>query len=439
MNFSEAWEFLYNLQLFKIKLGLESMERFLAAVGDPHKDLRFVHVAGTNGKGSVSATLLAVLARAGYRVGLYTSPHLVSVRERFRINDALVSEEDFAGLATVIREVLDNHQITYFEFTTALALLWFAREKVDMAILEVGMGGRLDATNVIRPEVALITNVALDHEAHLGNTLAEIAREKAGIIKPLVPVISGVADDKTREIVIRTCADLNAPLYLLGRDFSVSTAADNTWTYKGIFTSHSGLRCRLVGRHQTSNSALALAALEILDKKDARVDEAAVRTGLMEVSWPGRLEHFQLPAKPGSSAPEPRRYLLDGAHNPAAVNTLKEALKNDFSFDRLILVWASMLDKDYRSMLAIIAPLATHIVLTAVGIERAAPPQLLQEALPPECRLRSRCVFPVTEALTAAAGLAGPRDLICISGSLYLVGEARHLLLVGQAANGVGR
>ncbi len=439
MNYSEAWEFLYNLQLFKIKLGLDSMEHFLAAVGDPHKDLRFIHVAGTNGKGSVSATLLAILARAGYRVGLYTSPHLVSVRERFRINDALISEEDFAGLATVIREVLDNRQITYFEFTTALALLWFARERVDMAILEVGMGGRLDATNVIWPEVALITNVAMDHEAHLGNTLAEIAREKAGIIKPLVPVVSGAADDVTREVMIRTCADLNAPLYLLDRDFSASTAADNTWAYKGIFTSLSGLRCRLVGRHQTSNSALALATLEILDKKNVRVDEAAVRSGLMEVSWPGRLEHFLLPAPPCPSASESRCYLLDGAHNPAAVNILKEALQNDFSFERLILVWASMLDKDYRSMLAIIAPLVTHIVLTAVDIERAAPPHLLQEALPPKCRSRSRCVSPVPEALSAAARLAGPRDLICISGSLYLVGEARHLLLVGQAGNGAGR
>ncbi|MDH4321513.1 MAG: Mur ligase family protein, partial [Desulfobulbaceae bacterium] len=178
MNYQEAWQFLDNLQFFKIKLGLESMNGFLDSVGHPQRQLRFIHVAGTNGKGSVSATLLSILAAAGYRVGLYTSPHLSSVRERFRINDTFIPEADFAAIATEIREVLGERQITYFEFTTALAMLWFARREVDVAILEVGMGGRLDATNVVTPLVSVITNVSMDHEAYLGTTLAEVAFEK---------------------------------------------------------------------------------------------------------------------------------------------------------------------------------------------------------------------------------------------------------------------
>jgi dihydrofolate synthase/folylpolyglutamate synthase len=191
MNYKETWTFLDNLQFFKIKLGLESMRMFLEELDSPEEDLKFVHVAGTNGKGSVAVTLLTLLSKAGYKVGLYTSPHLSSVRERFRINDEYISEQEFAEEGSRIHDILAGRQITYFEFTTALALLWFARRKVDLAILEVGLGGRLDATNVITPLVSVITNVSMDHEMYLGNTLAEIAGEKAGIIKENVPVISG--------------------------------------------------------------------------------------------------------------------------------------------------------------------------------------------------------------------------------------------------------
>ncbi|MBW2472169.1 MAG: bifunctional folylpolyglutamate synthase/dihydrofolate synthase, partial [Deltaproteobacteria bacterium] len=190
MNYHEAWTFLDSLQFFKIKLGLESMRMFLKELGSPEQELKFVHIAGTNGKGSVAVTLLTLLAKAGYRVGLYTSPHLSSVRERFRINYEYIAEEEFAEESTRIHDILAGRQITYFEFTTALAMLWFARMNVDLVIFEVGLGGRLDATNVVTPLVSVITNVSMDHEMYLGNTLVEIAGEKAGIIKEKVPVVS---------------------------------------------------------------------------------------------------------------------------------------------------------------------------------------------------------------------------------------------------------
>jgi dihydrofolate synthase/folylpolyglutamate synthase len=211
VNFEEAHDYLDSLQFHKIKLGLDSMQSFLAKVARPEKGLKFVHIAGTNGKGSVSVSLVTILGRAGYKVGLFTSPHLSSVRERFRINDEYITEEKFAELATRVRQVLGEDKITYFEFTTALALLWFAQADVDLVVLETGLGGRLDATNVVVPLVSVITNVSMDHEAYLGNDLQSVAFEKAGIIKKGVPLISGVANDVTLEVVETRCSEDLSP------------------------------------------------------------------------------------------------------------------------------------------------------------------------------------------------------------------------------------
>ena len=233
MNYREAWEFLDNLQFFKIKLGLESMTRFMARLGHPQQGLRFIHVAGTNGKGSVAATLLAILAQAGFRVGVYTSPHLSSVRERFRINDGFISQEAFARHASRIALVMASEQITYFEFTTALAFLWFAEQQVDFVILEVGMGGRLDATNIVTPQLSIITNIAMDHEAYLGGTLAEIAVEKAGIIKAGVPVVSGVLEPSAAEVIRRLAAEARAPISTLGDGFAMERDQEGQCPYPG--------------------------------------------------------------------------------------------------------------------------------------------------------------------------------------------------------------
>ncbi|MDX2434118.1 MAG: folylpolyglutamate synthase/dihydrofolate synthase family protein [Desulfobacterales bacterium] len=447
MNYKETWTFLDNLQFFKIKLGLESMRMFLQELGSPEEDLKFVHIAGTNGKGSVAVTLLTLLAEAGYSVGLYTSPHLSSVRERFRINDEFISEEEFAEEGSRIHAILGDRQITYFEFTTALAILWFARRKVDLVILEVGMGGRLDATNVITPLVSVITNVSMDHELYLGNTLAEIAGEKAGIIKKGVPVVSGVGIGETEEertvlsVVERFCQERSAPLFLHGRDFFVEPVEDNGWNYwamkrKGccqLREKITGLTTKLKGKYQMINTGLALATLEFLNQFGFSVDDSQIRSGLLEVSWPGRLESFCLSKADGSlvdcSAEDSLHYLLDGAHNLAGVVSLQEALENDFQYERLILVWASMSDKDFRAGLPQISRQAQVIILTRLEYERSAQPEELLEAMPENIQDRVICENSLDAALAKAAELAGRNDLICIAGSLYLIGEARARLL----------
>ncbi|HHB76473.1 MAG TPA: bifunctional folylpolyglutamate synthase/dihydrofolate synthase, partial [Desulfobulbus sp.] len=258
MDYQQAWSFLDNLQFFKIKLGLDAMATFLARVGNPQQDFPCIHIAGTNGKGSVASTLLSILTNAGHKVGLYTSPHLSNVRERFRIGESFISKKDFAKLTATITDVLGNDQITYFEFTTTLALLWFCEQKVDLALMETGMGGRLDATNVVNPLVSIITNVSMDHEQYLGETLAEVAAEKAGIIKPDIPVVTGVEDDTVKKIIMKKCSDLNSPLYLLGRDFSAQRLKKTqqiSWNYSGIHQQYKGLPLAMKGGYQVNNAA----------------------------------------------------------------------------------------------------------------------------------------------------------------------------------------
>jgi dihydrofolate synthase/folylpolyglutamate synthase len=448
MNYQDAWTFLDNLQFFKIKLGLDTMSMFLKELGSPEKDLKFVHVAGTNGKGSVAVTLLTLLAKAGYKVGLYTSPHLSSVRERFRINNDFISENEFAEAATRIHDILDGRQITYFEFTTALAMLWFTRQKVDLAILEVGLGGRLDATNVITPLVSVITNVSMDHEAYLGNILVEVAGEKAGIIKEGLPIVSGVgigesADEKVvLGVVEDKCREKHAPLYLHGRDFFVEHGNDDTWDYWAMKRKDgccklrekiNGLSSNLKGKYQMINAGVALATLEMLDQHGFTVDDTAIREGLKEVAWPGRLEHFCLNRESKEQVDCGSKgsisYLLDGAHNPAGVESLREALENDFDYDRLILVWGAMEDKDLSKTLPVIAPQTDILILTMVEYERSAEPDQLLDILPPGIHDRVIKEKSLVKALAKAAKLADESDLICIAGSLYMIGEARKLLL----------
>ena len=277
----------------------------------------------------VGAALHSMLTAAGYTTGFYTSPHLSSVRERFQISGTYISKEDFARLIRRIESVLDGRQITYFECTTALALLWFAEQKVDFAVLEVGMGGRLDATNVITPLVSVITNVSMDHEQHLGDTLAKIAAEKAGIIKPGVPVVSGAADDDSGAVIRTTCAERQAPLFLFDRDFSGS-GADNFWNYQGLDgLKLNGLPMPLRGGHQISNCSLALAAAQLLQRQGWTISEAQLRSGLAQTCWPGRLEYFRNAAG--------LQFLLDGAHNPAGAAVLAQALRSNFPRRRLLL------------------------------------------------------------------------------------------------------
>jgi dihydrofolate synthase/folylpolyglutamate synthase len=437
MTYQEAWSYLDGLQFFKIKLGLESMNALLAQLDRPQQKYPCIHIGGTNGKGSVGATLLAVLSVAGYRVGLYTSPHLSSVRERFRIGDSFISKDEFAAIAGKIIRVLDGRQITYFEFTTALAMLWFAEKKVDIALLEVGLGGRLDATNVVTPLAAVITNISLDHEQYLGTTVDKIAAEKAGIIKPNVPVVTGARQGEALTVIEARAACLHAPVLLLNRDFhgTPHASAKNLWSYAAIRENKNKPAAELTdlpiclrGAHQVDNAAQALAALEVIHPHFP-VSEAQLRHGLSQVAWPGRLEEFR------QAGPPPCRFLLDGAHNPDGARMLKAALQNDFNYERLILVWASMADKDIAGTLLEVAPLAAEIIFTRPESERSARPEALRDLLPEDLQqnIRISCTDSVPAALDLAMTSAGEGDLICVAGSLYLVGEAR-LLLRGELA-----
>ncbi len=438
MNYQQAWDYLDSLQFHKIKLGLDAMRSFMAKVGNPEQSLNIVHVAGTNGKGSVSATLLTLLSHAGYRVGLYTSPHLSSVRERFRINGSFISERKFAELSEKIRSVLAGEKITYFEFTTALAFLWFAEEDPDFVILETGLGGRLDATNIVTPLVSIITNISMDHEAYLGNTIAEVAFEKAGIIKPAVPLVSAVTQDAGLTQVTEKCREVGAPLYLFGETFHITVNDDGSWNWQAADSfspvSYRNLHCSMKGNYQKGNASLAIAAIVLLQEHGVEISEEQIRDGLTAVSWPGRLESFTLERTSRRLAQDAGSdstvsFLLDGAHNPAGVESLVQTLITECRYAKLILVWGAMADKDLQQTLPPAAECADLIILTKPVGERSAAPEQLKENVP--AHLLHRCVVKPTveEALTFAEETAQVDDLIVIAGSLYLVGASRKILL----------
>ena len=437
MNFTEAESYLNALQMHKIKLGLEAMQSFLAKVGSPEQRLRFVHVAGTNGKGSVCVTLLTCLQQAGFRVGMYTSPHLSTVRERIRLNNEYISEEEFAALATKVIDVLGEEVITYFEFVTAVALLWYERKQPDLVILETGMGGRLDATNVVTPLVSVITSISLDHQAYLGDTLAAIASEKAGIIKENVPVVAAGGAAEVIKVLTDIAKEKHATLNLLGRDFFHEDDNPPLWRWRGHTGPLAGeiaaLNCRMKGAYQHENAALAIAALRILASQGFKVDEQILRAALLSVHWPGRLEFFQLTGSvlrqmlPGVKTAS-ARFLLDGAHNPDGVDKLAATLGSDYADLPVTLLWGAMSDKDIRAGLSRLTPLCRHVVLTQAPGERAAEPEQLFACMPEKERHKAVLARRPADALSQAAGLAGEAGLIVIAGSLYLLGELRPIL-----------
>ena len=442
-NYQDAWSFLDQLQFFKIKLGLDSMNMFMESLNNPHLQFPSIHIGGTNGKGSVGATLLSILTSSGYKVGFYTSPHLSSVRERFRIGDTFISRDEFARQAEKIIHILNGRQITYFEFTTALAMLWFAENKVDLAILEVGLGGRLDATNIVTPLVSVITNVSMDHEQYLGNTISQVASEKAGIIKSNIPVITGASDKEALNVISDMAKKLGSSLYSRGLDFSGEQVHGNKslWSYKSIQSSLvSDLPLNMKGEYQIDNASLALATLEIINPSFP-VTQEQMKQGLSKVHWPGRLEEFwwttsgQINHQPAPDKDFAYHILLDGAHNPDGALALKKSLKHDFLNERLILVWASMADKDISSTLLQIAPLADVIIFTKPDEERSADPSMLANLLPENMQPKAVCIDSVRYALDRAMAEYTPGSMICIAGSLYLVGRARQILcgeLVGD-------
>ncbi len=451
MKYPEAIQFLYGLRLFGAKFGLENTFKLAARAGNPQDRLRFIHVAGTNGKGSTCAMLESIYRAAGLRVGLFTSPHLVSFRERIQVNRQLIPEADVVrlvgelcrtGVAPVsIQKVPESKTKdedrrdacpTFFEFVTVMALKFFAEQKCDLVIWETGLGGRLDATNIVTPLASIITNIQFDHQQWLGDTLEKIAAEKAGIIKPGVPVITAAVEPEALAVIEKTAREKDAPL------IKVISAEKNV---AGLFRGTTTLP--LPGDHQKLNAALVLAAVETLQGKIS-ASEAAIRTGLKTVNWPGRLQLVTLPNS--------QRILLDGAHNVAGANALREALSSwssSFSLSRgtlkrelqraelvfgapqkIALILGVLQDKDWPHICETLAPMAARIFTVPVASERTADARELAAA----CRAANPAAeIAVCDSLRRALDLAVNDRFTVVTGSLYLVGEALELLGLSPA------
>ncbi len=407
--------YLAGLNIDVMRFGLEAISELLTRLGNPQSSYNTILIGGTNGKGSTAAMLASILQQAGLKVGLYTSPHLIDIRERIVINGIKIPRKDWGAL---IAEIKDHTRgpVTYFECLTAAAFLYFSRKRVDLAILEVGLGGRLDATNIVDPLVSVITNIALEHTAYLGKTLESIAREKAGIIKKNGVCVTAAAQRKVVNVLTGVCRGQHARLLRLGSDFKIKMHQDESMSYEGQNRKINRLVVPLRGGHQLSNMALALAAVEILENKGYRIDDQAIHQGLAKTRWEARLEILR----------QNPLFLLDGAHNPAGMAALCRVLEKDFSGRRLIIIFSALADKDYRRMLQKIAPLAYKIFLPPLKTKRAVAPQVLATFT---ASLGYPALMPenVTVSVLQALQCADQDDLICACGSLYLAGEVKQI------------
>ena len=407
---------------------LERMEHVLSLLGNPHHKFKSIHITGTKGKGSTAAMIASILIRSGFKVGLYTSPHLISFRERIRIGNKPVSEEEVSKLVSEMLPILERAnsnlefgKLSFFEVYTALAFVCFALGKVDYGVIEVGLGGRLDATNVIRPQVSVITPIGLDHVKTLGNTVAAIAREKSGIIKDGGYVVTAPQEREALQVIEQFCDDRNAKLFRVGKDikFEKIEAGNNGQGMRLTtpFEDYWGLEIPLRGDYQLINAAAAVGAVELLRNYEVALPSQDIKRGLIEVNWPGRLQ--TLGHKP--------QIVVDGAQNVTSAAALKEAIKTLFQFNKLILVLGVSMDKDIRGIGSHLCPLAEEVILTRVpNNPRAATPEAIRDRLR-GIYDRSILIGDVSKAMEHARSLARAEDLILATGSMYLVGEVMRL------------
>jgi dihydrofolate synthase/folylpolyglutamate synthase len=421
MTYAASLQFLYGLHMHGIKLGLDTIKSLLDRIDRPDRGYPTFHIGGTNGKGSTAAMVASMLQAGGYRVGLYTSPHLVDFRERIRVDGELMTPDAVVDwterLHAAMGETLDP---TFFEFTTAMAFGYFAEMSVDVAVIEVGMGGRFDATNVLTPLVSVITNVTLDHEAYLGRTIPAIAFEKAGIIKPHVPVVLGNVNSEAWGVIEQVAAHHTGSTYRWGRAFRTAGDPSVGFNYAGMKVSYTNLACPLSGQHQLENAGCALALVELASERGFSLSEAAVRSGLRSVSWEGRLELIE-------HGPD---LVLDGGHNPAAGAALADYLghyRTQHPAARIIIIVGFMRDKDRAGFFNAILPVVNELVMTHVQMARAATLEEIQKTLDGWPGL-VHSASTSGEALAIARRIAEPQDLICVTGSLMLVGEVKALL-----------
>jgi len=432
LNYSQAEEYLNSFINYEQILGipyaqrgygLGHVEELLRRMGDPQLAARTIHVAGTKGKGSVAAMIAQVLSASGYRTGLYTSPHLHTLRERIKVDDSLISEAEFAATMAEIKPFIEVmrqdtafRQPTYFEVLTVLAFAYFKKKRVDFQVLEVGLGGRLDATNVARPVVCIITPISLDHTQILGNSLEKIAREKAGIIKPGCWVVLSPQPEEAASVISDICRKKEAKVVQVGKDITWHKIGGDL-CYQSLVvksrTSKYQVSIPLLGDFQIENAAVAVAALEILASAGFSISTTNIAQGLSRVKWPGRFHILQ----------QNPTVLVDGAHNVASMRRLVSNIKAYFVHKRIFLVFGTSSDKDIPGIINELVPLSPQVIVTRTAHSRAAsPPTLAAEfnkrGIEPEIR------EPISEAISRALSLADRTDIICVTGSLFVVAEA---------------
>jgi dihydrofolate synthase / folylpolyglutamate synthase len=433
-TYQDALDFLYSFVDYEtshqprspVNYDLRRMDELLARLGDPHLKAKTVHVAGTKGKGSTSAMIASALTAAGYRTGLYTSPHLVDIRERVRVDGRLISRSELMRCVAKLKPEVEAvnaaaryGRLTTFEVLTALGFMYFAQKKVDFQVVEVGLGGRLDATNVVHPEVCAITTLGLDHTDVLGDTLAKISAEKAGIIKPGVPVVSASQELEAAQVIEDFCRRLDAPLVRVGREISYrgleQTDASQSIEIKGRLATYN-IDIPLLGRFQQENAAVALGVLEVLVERAYHIKSENIEAGFRRVRWPGRFQ--QLRKRPV--------LIIDGAHNPQAARELAKALRDlppQTTHGKRVLVMGTSSDKDYRGVAAILAPLFDIVIATRSRHPRALAPDILAKEFA-KLGCDTQTSNSVAEAMRLVVELAGSGGMVCATGSLFIVGEA---------------
>jgi dihydrofolate synthase/folylpolyglutamate synthase len=423
MNYSETLDWLLSLEHMGVKLGLDNVKELLQRLGNPQDEFRSVHVAGTNGKGSVSAMLASILREQGYRTGLYTSPHMVDFRERIQCGSELISESELTKLSMEVKGQWEEMKRTagqiptFFEVTTAMAFLHFANNGIEEAVIEVGMGGRLDATNVINPDCSIITSISMEHTQYLGNTLSSIAAEKAGIIKPGVPVVTAADQPEVLEVIKRVALAQGAPVRTVrqGVDYRlISATLEGTSIQLGNLSVP--VKLPLLGGYQAMNAAIAYAAALELDRRNVEIEEEAIIAGLEKVQWPGRLELLQ--GRP--------LIVLDATHTPDGAR--KIAIEFNRLFGRnMTLVIGVLNDKDLAGVVSPFAAIAKRAIATAPATERAYPADMIAQVLSQE--MQNVEIEPnIPRAIRRAIEITEVNGVILVTGSIYTIGEAKAWL-----------
>jgi dihydrofolate synthase / folylpolyglutamate synthase len=416
MNYPQTLSYIYNLERFGVKLGLKNITTFLESLGNPHLGFPSIHIAGTNGKGSTAAILESLLCCAGYKTGLYTSPHLVDFRERIRICGRQIDQKSVVQFVNRYKNEIDRNKYTFFEVITALAFDYFSKEKIDIAVLETGLGGRLDATNVVMPEVSIITNIGLEHTDILGKTVSQITFEKGGIIKKDVPVISGVPNKEAMKVLKDICNKRGASLLDVNKiskwkikDMDLRGTCFDLRTYSNQYKD---LKINLIGEHQVRNAAVAICAAELLSQKGWKISKQDIYEGPKKVNWRARFEVFR----------KNPLVILDVAHNPEGISVLVDTFSCLFKNRKIIFVFGVLDDKDYEKMLKKLSEKAKLLILTEPNYYRAQKLEKLEKEAN-RLKMQYKSISKVKDACLYAFKTASKKDILCITGSHFTVGE----------------